>query len=92
MKTIHDEEKIKELLTNDSAWSDNMREYAEHIARQVRLKTIDEAIGCVPKEKIIIEDEPNMFTPEDETISLEHAFGFNSCRHKFITNLEQLKK
>lgn len=54
-----------------------LKKYAEHIAMQVRLKTIDEAIGCVPSVK-------DVHTWETELL--------NNMRDKTITNLEQLKK
>ena len=70
MTTIHDEEKIKELLTNDSAWSDNMREYAEHI----RLKTIDEAIGCESIEQLKedVGEIPENTCPNIDKLISEH--------------------
>lgn len=50
MTTIHDEEKIQEIIDNYriesfyNCYSELMKQYAEHIAQQVRLKTIDESI------------------------------------------------
>ena len=67
---------------------DAMKEYAEHI----RLKTIDEAIGCAPKE---IPSRPYS-TESDDDIGYEmwqaQRHGYNICRNKFINNLKQLKK
>ena len=103
MTTIHDEEKIKELIYSIlqgnyscsrvwEAWNYNTMSRDDfapleedeniindlfEIVKQVRLKTIDEAIGCGPRELSYMSNK---------------AVGFNDCRNRFITNLEQLKK
>lgn len=63
-----------------------MKEYAE----QIRQKTIDEAIACVPEPLDYRNRYKEWETPMLELKSMEER-GFNMCYDKTITNLEKLK-
>lgn len=99
MTTIHDEEKIKELIEKSDpiltyfyppkqkiSVDNAMKAYAEHI----RQKTIDECIACVPDARDV-----RLEIGDGEIIDVyinTEAGPFNDCREKSIINMEQLKK
>ena len=87
MKTIHDENKIDEIL-NDAYYiteidqlgimkiAESMQEYAEYMIE----KTIDECIACVPK----LDTDPANYQSEQ-------VMGLNFAIEQTITNLNKLK-
>jgi len=95
MNTIHDENKIKELMVTRFGYESTevykmtysvnevkelMRFYAEHI----REKTIDECISCVP-------DEGKNVTFAGKTMNQSGIGAWDWCREQIITNLNNLK-
>ena len=93
MTTIHDEEKIKELVSKycldtfrfvpdgiSVSAIRAMQEYAEYI----RQKTIDECIACVPNM------EDAVTNPESWTYDM--IWGYKTCKEATISKIEQLKK
>lgn len=92
MKTIHDEDKItaeilkilayQQVITNQGTNYQGEKDWAlnkiKGLLTEVRLKTIDEAIGCVPKE--------------DGSDWHDAIITWNVGREQTITKLKQLKK
>jgi len=96
MKTIHDEEKITAQIVDILSYQQSItsqgvnyrgeKDWAlnkiKELVNDIRQKTIDECMACVPEKLIYSEEE----RPISEIDCL------NSCREEFITKLEQLKK
>lgn len=95
MNTIHDENKIKELMVTRFGYESTevykmtysvnevkelMRFYAEHI----REKTIDECIACVP-------DEGKNVTFSGKNINPSGIGAWDWCLEQTTTNLTKLK-